>query len=90
MSRSIRVPQPTPQAPPDASDFEKRVADYLSKIERAINGLPAFSIFSGNPNTSGISANAGTVGFDIAASATSRLWVNQSGTTSGWSFVNYV
>lgn len=61
---------------------------WLGDLQFVINSLPAFSHFSGDPNTSGVTADRGTLGFDIGSSAT-ILWVNKSGTTNSWSSIHY-
>ena len=82
MPRVIRVPEPPRDAPPE-------LRSWMQDVASALNALPAISMFSGHPNDSGVTADAGTLGFDVSSTATQRLWVNVSGTTSSWSFVSY-
>lgn len=59
---------------------------WLLRLSDALNALPATYIFSGNPNDSGVTATAGSLGINVDASATtSRIWINTSGTTNSWS-----
>jgi hypothetical protein len=60
------------------------------EVTDALNHLPNIVLISGNPNTSGETAGAGTLGLNVASGATQRVWVNQSGTTTSWSWLSYV
>lgn len=57
-------------------------------IEDALAQLPPMSTFStlDGPNSEGVYADPGTIGFELASSATTRVWVKQSASTSttGW------
>lgn len=61
---------------------------YLSDTANALNQLPAFSLSSTitDMNTSGITANSGTFGFDIGSSATT-FYMKESDGTQGWSSI---
>lgn len=57
---------------------------WLLRLTTAINEIPTFSFYSGNPN-SGLTGNVGALSVNIASAATARLWVKESGTSaSGW------
>lgn len=63
---------------------------WMWEVTDVLNQLPAFSVFSGNPNTSGVTAGAATLGFNEGSGATQRLWINESGTTNSWSWLSWV
>lgn len=63
---------------------------WMWAVTDALNRLPPFVMFNGDPNTSGISADGATLGFNVESGATQRIWVNQSGTTTSWSWLSYI
>jgi hypothetical protein len=62
-------------------------------VEAQLAVLPDFSIVSTSdgPNSSGISADLGTIAIDIGSSST-RLWQKRSASTStiGWSNFSWI
>lgn len=65
------------------SGVDPRLNEWLQWVTDTLRALPAFSLFStaDGPNTSGITANAATLGVEIGSSST-KLWIkSQSGTT---------
>lgn len=64
--------------------------EWLWQVTDALNQLPAFTMFDGNPNTSGIAADYGTIGINVESGGTQRVWVNASGTTNSWSWLSYI
>jgi hypothetical protein len=59
----------------------------FAQVVDAVNQLPAFSTFSfdGHANDSGTTADVTTIGFNVASSQTTILWLKVSGsTTTGW------
>ena len=74
----LRAP-PSPQAPKDLQRWHYELLD-------AVNAFPAFSVFSGGPNST-VTATKGTIGINVSpSSATSLLWAKQSSVTNlaGW------
>jgi hypothetical protein len=63
----------------DLPEWTRRTVD-------AVNGLPAFSIFStqDGPNSSGETADRGTIGVDVGSSTTTVLWAKGSDGTTDW------
>lgn len=81
MSRRHRVPPPP-------SNLTGNTLAWAWAVTDALNLLPPFSIVSGNPNTSGISADQATLAFNVASGG-SVLYVNASGTTNSWRTISY-
>lgn len=61
---------------------------YMQEVADAINSLPWFKIVNGSP--SGTTGPEGAIAINIASGSTQRLWINTSGTTSSWSYVQYL
>lgn len=78
------LPQRVPIPPLSAFSGEQYV--YLSRLATALNQMPPFSYYSGNPN-SALTANIGHVVVNIGSSAdTARVWVKEYGSSNtGWS-----
>ena len=75
---NIRVP-----APP--ANEEPRLAQWQRDVGDALNKLPNFSVFSFASPESNVTAQVSTLGFNIAGSAQSVLWIKQSGSgDTGW------
>lgn len=70
---------------PSASFASGPLYNYLFRLASALNELPTFSFFSGNPSSQ-LTANAGAVAVNIATSTdTSRLFVKYVGSgNTGW------
>ena len=69
--------------PSDGSDSAFPL--WAQQITDAINALPQLSVFSGNPNISGVTADPGALGFQNGDSTLSVVWVKTSGSTNtGW------
>lgn len=62
--------------------------EWARNIESMLAALPPMSTFSttNGPNAIGVYAEPGTVGVEVASSATTRVWVKQSASNStiGW------
>lgn len=75
---------PLRMAYPSPSQFSGEALAYMTRLVRALNELPTFSYYSGNP-TSALTANVGTVVVNVASAATARLWVKVYGSSNtGW------
>lgn len=70
---------------PTSSQATGALFDYLTRLALAVNSIPNFSFFSGNP-LSALTANPGSLVVNIATSAnTSRLFVKHVGSgNTGW------
>jgi hypothetical protein len=64
--------------------------EWAWQVTDALNHLPNIMHVEGNPNASGVTADRGTVGINTASTATQIVWVNQSGTTTSWSWLSYI
>lgn len=64
---------------------EANVQDWRLQVTDLLNGLPTFSIFStaDGPNSSGLTAERGTIGVDIGSTATT-FWGANSASTNDW------
>ena len=86
MSRYLRVALPPSSGNASLDAWNRSIAD-------ALNQLPTFSIFSTSdgPNSSGITANVPTIGFEIGSSTT-KVWfkIEASSLTTGWSTVTFI
>ena len=69
--------------PHDESDANLRY--WREQVTDALNLLPSFSIFSTDdgPNSSGVTADLGTVGVDTGSSGT-VFWGKTSSGTTNW------
>jgi hypothetical protein len=67
-------------------DVFRDLPEWTRRTVDAVNGLPAFSIFStqDGPNSSALTANRGTIGVDVGSSSTTVLWVQGSDGTTDW------
>lgn len=74
-----RIDYPSPTA------FTGDQYRYLLRVAQAINAIPGFSFYSGNP-LSNVTATAGNLVVNVATSAnTARLWVKHVGSgNTGW------
>ena len=88
MSRILRVP-PAPAMTGNVEADLRRLFEYAGFLERAVNQIPGFVQFLGNPNASNTTATTGTVGIDTNSASTQLLWVNTLGTPSSWSTIHY-
>ena len=67
-------------------DWASNLPEWTRRVVDQVNSLPAFSIFStqDGPNESGETANQSTLGFEVGSSATTRLWVAGSDSSTDW------
>ncbi len=73
---------------PSPSAVSGELYRYLVRLATALNDMPTFSYYSGNPN-SNLTANIGTVVVNIASSDTARLWEKIYGSSNtGWCSVS--
>ena len=80
VSRPIyRLPLPPPSGN-GPLDF------WLRQLTSELNALPFFTFVLGDP--SGTTAPIGGIAINVASGATQHFWLNQSGTTSSWSYVS--
>lgn len=70
---------------PPSSAFTGDAYAYLSQMAVALNAIPTFSFYSGNP-TSNLTGNIGAFVCNVASSVhTSRMWFKQYGSSNtGW------
>jgi hypothetical protein len=71
---------------PSTASVAQEVKYHAGQVTRALNGLPSFSIFSWSSPESNVTAQAATLGFNLApASVASTLWLKKTGSgSSGW------
>ena len=69
---------------PSPSIVSGPLFDYLMRMAVAVNNIPTFSYYSGNPN-SNLTANIGALVCNIASAATARHWQKIYGSSNtGW------
>lgn len=88
MSRILRVP-PAPSQTGNIENDLRRLFEYASFLERAVNQIPGFVQFLGDPNASNVTATGSTLGFDTFSASTQILWINVGGSPTSWSTIHY-
>ena len=70
---------------PNSSMATGELFVYLTRMALAVNQIPTFSFYSGNPNSS-LTGNIGALVVNIATSLdTARLWQKRMGSSNtGW------
>lgn len=80
--------------PPRPTHLDPRLDAWMRAVEENIREIPSFSISSttNGPNSSGVTGDPGTLLVDVASSATTRLWIKDSASTSttGWSAFSWI
>ena len=80
--------------PPFPTARYPELATWARAVEEHIQSIPYFSQFStsNGPNVLGVAADRATLGFDLASSATTLVWVKRSASTSttGWSALSWI
>lgn len=68
---------------PPPSNITGEFGNWLQRLTDTLNKFPAFSTFSGDPN-SAVTGAIGALGVNVSSS-TSALWVKQVGSgNTGW------
>jgi hypothetical protein len=63
---------------------------WLLQLTDQLQRLPPTSVFSGAPTAgSGVSADPGTLGIDVSATTTNRLWVKFDSGNTYWAPLAY-
>lgn len=80
--------------PPFPTHLYPELEPWVRAVEQLVSTMPRFSIIStlNGPNTSGLTGDPGTLAFEVASSATTRLWQKRSASTSttGWSAFSWI
>jgi hypothetical protein len=78
MARQYQLP------PPPVTGDDPQFAGWAQVVTEVIGNLPQFSVGSGEPNSQ-VTADPGAIYAQNGSSATSSVWMKQSGVgNSGW------